>query len=359
MEDGQPVLGSLYVYAPNKGAPIFFVIAFGASAVGHIWQCIHYKSWKLIGLHPVCAVVFTAGYALREYGAYGNYLYSTRNLLIYIFSQVSIYICPPLLELSNYHILGRIFYYIPSLAPLPPGRVMSTFGGVMAIVELLNALGVALAANPSSTHEKQALGSHLTIAALAIQLVAICIFIALASIFHRRYFSKRVITPLTTLYISMALIFIRCLYRMVEHTSGGTTVRLNNLDALKSLSPLKRYEWYFYVFEATLMLANSVLWNVWNPGRYLPRSQHVYLAEDGVTELEDEHAKKDDRSFMEKVGNVLTFGLLFRRKRGADTLGVQFQENAKRDDRLDSDWKKCLGLLLWRIQCNANTSDIG
>lgn len=39
MEDGKVILGSLYIYAPNKGAPIFFTIAYAASAVGHIWQC--------------------------------------------------------------------------------------------------------------------------------------------------------------------------------------------------------------------------------------------------------------------------------------------------------------------------------
>lgn len=55
----------------------------------------HYKSWRLIGLHPLCAVLFTAGYALREYGAF-NYLYTASevNLPIYIVSQVLIYVCP-------------------------------------------------------------------------------------------------------------------------------------------------------------------------------------------------------------------------------------------------------------------------
>lgn len=37
--DRSIVLGSLYVYAPNKGAPIFFTIAYAISAVFHIWQC--------------------------------------------------------------------------------------------------------------------------------------------------------------------------------------------------------------------------------------------------------------------------------------------------------------------------------
>lgn len=53
-----------------------------------------YKSWKLIGLHPLCAVLFTAGYALREYGAY-NYIYVNNTvLIIFVLSQVFVYVCP-------------------------------------------------------------------------------------------------------------------------------------------------------------------------------------------------------------------------------------------------------------------------
>jgi hypothetical protein len=228
----------------------------------------------------------------------------------------------PLLELANYHVLGRIFYYVPYFAPLPPGRVLSTFGALMALVEALNALGVALSANPSSSRNQQELGSHLTIAALAIQLVVIIIFVLLAAIFHRRctranIYVRAVSTPLKTLYISMSLILIRCIYRLVEH-SGSTTVRLNDFESLKALSPILRYEWFFYVFEATLMLINSMLWNVWTPGRYLPQSYHVYLAQDGRTELESEGIT-DKRPLLAKAGSILTFGLLFRRKDQSQT----------------------------------------
>lgn len=223
----------------------------------------------------------------------------------------------PLLELANYHVLGRIFYYVPYVAPLPPGRVLSTFGGLMALVEALNALGVAFSSNVSSSHSQQEMGSHLTIAALAIQLGVIIVFVLLAAIFHRRcakanIHAKAVSTPLITLYVSMLLILIRCIYRLVGHL-GNTTVRFDDLESLMTLSPILRYEWFFYVFEATLMLINSILWNLWNPGRYLPRNYHVYLAPDGRTELEGED-KSDDRPLLAKAGSVLTFGILFRKK---------------------------------------------
>ncbi|MCJ1325977.1 hypothetical protein MMC10_002640 [Thelotrema lepadinum] len=179
----------------------------------------------------------------------------------------------------------------------------------MALVEALNALGVAFASNPSSSQSTQELGSHLTIAALAIQLGVIVIFVFLAAILHRRAVS----TPLITLYVSMSLILIRCIYRSVEH-SGNTTVRLDDPESLKQLSPILRYEWFFYMFEATIMLLNSALWNVWNPGRYLPRDYHVYLAQDGITVLEGED-KPDGRPLLVKAASILTFGILFRKKR--------------------------------------------
>ena len=205
------------------------------------------------------------------------------------------------------------------MAPLPPGRVLSTFGALMALVEALNALGVALASNPSSSHTQQELGSHLTVAALAIQLGVIIIFVILAAIFHRRCAKakvhvKAVSVPLVTMYVSMSLILIRCIYRLVEHL-GNTTVQLDNLESLRSLSPILRYEWFFYVFEATLMLTNSVLWNIWNPGRFLPRNHHVYLARDGKTELQGAD-QSDKRSLLATVGSILTFGVLFNNKRG-------------------------------------------
>ncbi|KAI4595599.1 hypothetical protein KJ359_006588 [Pestalotiopsis sp. 9143b] len=259
--------------------------------------------------------MFTAGYSLRSYGAF-DYMYSESTLIIYILSQVFINICPPLLELANYHVLGRILYYVPHLAPLPPGRILAVFGGLMALVECLNALGVALSADPSGSPQKQTLGKGLILAALGMQLVVIGVFVGLAGVFHRRcaragVHTNAVATPLRVLYVSMALILVRCVYRLVEH-AGNAEVHLHDYEALKDLSPILRYEWFFYVFEATLMLANSALWNIWNPGHFLPKDYRVHLAKDGRTEVKG-RKRPDHRSVAAKVAHVLTFGLLFGR----------------------------------------------
>lgn len=55
-----------------------------------------YKAFKLIGLQPMSAAIFTLGYALREFGAC-HYLYKPNNqtpLIVFVLSQVFIYICP-------------------------------------------------------------------------------------------------------------------------------------------------------------------------------------------------------------------------------------------------------------------------
>lgn len=232
----------------------------------------------------------------------------------------------------------------------------------MALIEALNAVGVALAANPTSSQTTQSLGKHLTLAALGIQIGVVIIFVLLAGTFHfrvLRFFSsvsppsssltppspsvpgkkqkekKRevITTPLKTLYLSTALIFARCVYRLVEH-AGNTTVRLRDLQALRALTPVLRYEWFFYVFEAGLMLVNSLLWNAWHPGRCAPAVVRglFYLAGDGTEIMMSEEEERDGRSVLARVGNVFTFGVFFRRKKTAGEGGMKRKRGTRDRD---------------------------
>jgi hypothetical protein len=193
---------------------------------------------------------------------------------------------------------------------------------LMAVVECLNALGVAFSADPSGSPQKQTLGKGLILAALCTQLIVIFIFVFLAGLFHRRckkanIHTRAVSTPLAVLYASMGLILVRCIYRLVEHT-GNAEVHLSDVESLRDLSPILRYEWYFYVFEASLMLLNSAIWNIWNPGRFLPKDYHIHLSPDGRTETKRQE-EPDNRSLAAKVLHVLTLGLFCGRKRNRST----------------------------------------
>jgi choline-glycine betaine transporter len=194
---------------------------------------------------------------------------------------------------------------------------MSLFGALVAVVEALNGLGVAFTSNPSSSQSIQELGSKLTKASLAVQLAVVVVCVVLAGVFFRNCLkqgirSRNINVPLIILSLSMFLILIRCVYRLIEHL-GNVGLAIDDLKSMRRLTPILRYEWFFFVFESTTMLLNSALWNIWHPGRYLPRLHNVYLSPDG-TEVEAEE-DSDTRPLLAKAGSILTFGIFFRKKK--------------------------------------------
>ncbi|KAH8179516.1 RTA1 like protein [Sarocladium implicatum] len=298
--DGKYVEGSYYFYAPNKGAAIFFTIGFLITGVAHAWQTTRYKCWILTPLFPFCCLLFTAGFAVRVYGAF-HY----DNLNIFIASVCITYASPPLLELQNYHILGRILYYVPYHSPLHPGRVLTTFGFLSAIIECLNGWGASYSANQSLSETETGIGHALIKTSLILQIAVISCFVVLAFFFHRRCLqagalNDKLRNSLITLYISTLLIFVRTIYRTVEYF-GMAKYRFTDPDFdPQSMSPLIRYEVYFLLFEGTLMLLNCYMFNLRHPRRYLPRNNKIYLAQDGVTEVEGP-GFKDPRPFWQTI----------------------------------------------------------
>ncbi|PQE20616.1 RTA1 domain protein [Rutstroemia sp. NJR-2017a BBW] len=285
MEDGQPVPGSYYFYAPNKVAPVVFAVLVAISMVVHGYQCHRYKCWKVTGFLPWSACIYLSGFILREIGAF-NY----DNLPIYIASLVMLYAAPPIYELVNYFILSRILYYVPYHSPLHPGRVLTTFGALSAVVEALNANGASRVANSSLPAAAQETGKSLLKAALVLQLVILGCFILLAATFNRKCYKNNILPAnlqavLTTLYISSALIGTRTIYRTVEYFSTAS-IHISPSLRISDISPILRYEWFFWVFEASLMLCNTCLLNIRHPMRYLPRNNKIYLGTDGTTEIE-------------------------------------------------------------------------
>jgi len=183
------------------------------------------------------------------------------------------------------------------------------------VVEALNGNGAAYTANQSLSKSQRDTGKALLQAALLIQVVIVLLFVTLAAYFHTKcrrngINSAKVNGPLTTLYISSAIITARTIYRVVEYFD------IANVDFWApdfnpaSVSPLVRYEWFFYVFEASLMLANSVLLNARHPRRWLPKSTKVYLARDGVSEITGPGYKQDRNFFATLVDPFDIYGMV-------------------------------------------------
>jgi hypothetical protein len=185
--------------------------------------------------------------------------------------------------------LSRILYYVPYHSPIHPGRVFSTFSFISVIIEALNANGAALVANSSLPESRQAIGKSLLKAALCIQLGVLVAFVYLAVHFHRtckraNHLPKNLAAVLHTLYASSALIGARTIFRTVEYFIVAN-LNFYKISNAKDVSVLLRYEWYFWVFESSLMVVNTYLLNVRHPMRFLPRNNKIYLAKDGKTEV--------------------------------------------------------------------------
>ena len=156
--------------------------------------------------------------------------------------------------------------------------------------------------NQALAPSQQALGRALLKAALVLQLGVLACFLLLAGTFHRRCVqaglrnNKKLTSALHTLYASTGLLSVRTVFRVVEYWSVSEVDFWEAGVDLRALSPMIRYEWFFWVFEASLMLVNHVLLNVRHPRRFLPKSAKTYLALDGVTEVQGP-GYKDGRSF--------------------------------------------------------------
>lgn len=174
--------------------------------------------------------------------------------------------------------LGRTLYYVPYLSIIHPGRVISTLVGLDVIVEILNSVGARKAANLHRNLEQIEIGNRLVRASLLLQIILFIISMSVGLIFHQRLLKAQVMTQklrtiLTIVYISSVFILIRNIYRCIEAWQGYTGY-------------LHKHDAFFYVFDAGLMLVNTTMLNAWHPARYLPSNNKVYLAKDGVTEVE-------------------------------------------------------------------------
>lgn len=154
------------------------------------------------------------------------------------------------------------------------------------VVEVLNALGVVYSSISTLPTSTIATGQALLKASLILQLIVAVLFAALAMTFHRRCIGRginirKVNVPLATLYVSTALITVRTIYRIIEYWALTEVTSSHN-----SAGPIVRYEWFFYVFEAGVILLDCVLFNVFHPRMFLPRNNKTYLALDGKTERE-------------------------------------------------------------------------
>jgi hypothetical protein len=235
----------------------------------------------------------TVGLSLRAWNV------STRDfqaLGILIPSQVFIYSGPPIFSAALFFVFARICYYVPAAAPISPYRIVRTFISLDGLCEMLVGVGTSMFVNTKAP-ERQKIGQNILRAALILQVLLFVSFGYFSIKFElncrRLNLHGKFKNSLITLYVCGSLIFIRCVFRLVEFFEGYQ-------------GHLITHEIYFYVLECTPMCANTLYMNAMHVSRWLPRKSTIYIAEDGVTELEGE-GFHDNRPLWKKITDPYDF----------------------------------------------------
>jgi RTA1 like protein len=221
-------------------------------------------------------------------------------------------------EGANFLTLGRILYYIPYHSPIHPGRVFTTFVAMGAAIESITGNGASLIANSKNSQSQQNTGKDLIKASMIMQLALMAGFVGVTLRFMYNCSAANLLTrnvkrPLIVLLISCTIITARTIYRTVEYYSAASiTVGTTHV------SPILTNEWFFWVFEATLMFSNTALLNIFHPMELLPRSNMIYLSSDGVTEVEGP-GYNDPRPFFLTLFDPFDLtGLIMRKNRNVN-----------------------------------------
>ena len=191
---------------------------------------------------------------------------------------------------------------------------MTTFLALDTLVAVLTGTGAGRISNFSDPNQVR-IGTGLIKASLLLQLALFSGFITPEVLFHLRARAANLMTPkvriiIFILYGSSFCILVRNIYRTAETFQGPGGYA-------------ERHEAFFYVFEGVFMLVNSVLLNILHPARFLPKSNKVYLSQNGQTELEGP-GWEDKRNFFVTLVDPFDLGGLIA---GRDKQHAKFWEN--------------------------------
>ena len=314
-------------YCPSFAAAMLFTVLFGLTSCAHIAQAIIYRK-------PFAMVLIMG--ALWETGGYVARLLSIEHQLesgVFTAQLLLILLAPLWINAYIYMLLGRMIHFF-----MPKGedrvfkiraraitRMFVLFDITAFIVQ---AIGGTMT-GPGSSDSVQKTGLNVYTGGVGLQLAFLAVFVALTIGFQRKirdlkrastrtgYMDEeshyQSSTPMTNaaqshfrvdspdlapaqdlnltipllrlIYITLALLIFRNIYRLVEFGTGAN-------------SPTVKHEWFAYVFDATPMFLAFVILNIFYPGKYLQGERADFSVEDKerkTMKKETKQQKKDEK----------------------------------------------------------------
>ncbi|KAH7144245.1 RTA1 like protein-domain-containing protein [Dactylonectria estremocensis] len=265
----------LYHYDPSLVAAVIFVGLFSLSATLHVWQ-LRSKAWYMIPFLIGCGFE-AAGYAGRAISATQTPDWTT---MPYVLQSLLLLLGPTLLAASIYMVLGRLIRLLDAdnYSLIRPQWLTKLFvlGDVISFLAQSSGGGML---SQAKTKSDQNLGEKIIIGGLGIQIVFFQFFMLVTVIFHRRMSANPTPRSLSigsvwkqyilVLYAASVAIMIRSVFRIAEYINGSEGV-------------LQSTEVYIYIFDAALMFAVALLFNIYHPSKILAnQNKRILVSDDG------------------------------------------------------------------------------
>jgi hypothetical protein len=191
---------------------------------------------------------------------------------------------PPLYGAAEFLILSRLLPYLPYHAFIHPGRIISTFAFLSALIETLIATGAANSAGRDRDLSVQKVGQDLLQAGLVLQCCVEVGFISLVALLEYRcrkagHFTHPVRSIFYVLYVTSLMLLVRCIIRVLE------AFEETQCDSGTWCGVIPTHEAFLWIFEVVNITLFVVLLVLFHPGKYLPDNSNIFLDPiDGKTE---------------------------------------------------------------------------
>lgn len=263
---------SIWSYDPKLAPAIVFAVLYGLVFIYITYLTFfRYKAWYFTVV-PIGAAIEVAAYVLRCYSGQNPSV-----LVPYILTLIYTVLAPLLFAAGDYLLLGRLIR-----SALPPGqhRVLRISARLITrlfvifdvLAFMIQSAGSSIASSVNWVGSTAAIGVNVLIAGLAFQTVVLGGFLVALSRFGYhvrkngagkkdagRKLSESWQGLAIAVTVSSTLIFIRCIYRLVEFAEGVNGYIFKN-------------EWLFWVFESAPMLVAVGVFCIWHPGACLGKN---------------------------------------------------------------------------------------
>ncbi|KAI0639448.1 RTA1-domain-containing protein [Trametes polyzona] len=267
---------NLYGYTPTKGVCIIFVILYAVSSVLHIWQAARSRAWWLLPTAVIAGIAEVIGWAARAKSS-GDPL----NRNTFIIQSTLLVLAPTPLVAALFIGFGRLSTRLgPEYSRLSPRWYSRIFLTCDIFSLFIQGGGGGIAATASSDPDKARLGSNIILGGLIFQIASMttfCFFMAeytwrraadrpfrkpeLGYVESARPLSHRILSKHSKLLIvgisvSMALVYVRSVYRTIEFADGFN-------------GPIAHNQVLFNVFDGMLVTLAMYALNFMHPGSLL------------------------------------------------------------------------------------------